>query len=567
MPCYDLNGNTVPGTPQTCDSLGGVWRDGVPQSLQQPEETVVAPGMNYNGKPIEGKSKYPNLFENGGGMATNTNKPQATYSTTDIDNSLKGINQFFHSAIDKEFDGGFMGFNPINNIAHNSISKHMSSYSNPNQVTPAMIAGTREMIRDKAGSRLGPQKTQYILDMFNRYAKKLEDYQNASGNIPVTSPTSKRPYDITDANMGYVTKTQLPSKVQEQSVDTDKLNTVVEWIKNNPIEAASYGLMAGSGAGPVISAGGVIYKLSKNSKWLKKAYDYAINKGFKRDIHQISKGTGKTPKGEKIPLTKNKQVTDKSKPWTMEKGSDGKMHRKYKTKTTQEVQLDRLGNPIPKSFGKEFSPGKIAGWTGAGLYGAGQMDMGGDSNLVKSGIPPGTPGGIPPGTPRGTPRGTSRGTPPPPESSSLWDDITGGLGAAKDWAYTQQGNAPWDNRLFRLGELMSYSMNPSNQRPDNPTNRWNDAANVASKNQAAIAKARAKGKTNIFSKAGNTQHERALREKVAIKMGKGEWLDTDPTKEELDAQVAEAAIAINYLITDMQMSPAEAEELVLNSIK
>jgi len=50
-------------------------------------------------------------------------------------------------------------------------------------------------------------------------------------------------------------------------------------------------------------------------------------------------------------------------------------------------------------------------------------------------------------------------------------------------------------------------------------------------------------------------------------MGKGEWLDTDPTKEELDAQVAEAAIAINYLITDMQMSPAEAEELVLNSIK
>jgi hypothetical protein len=50
-------------------------------------------------------------------------------------------------------------------------------------------------------------------------------------------------------------------------------------------------------------------------------------------------------------------------------------------------------------------------------------------------------------------------------------------------------------------------------------------------------------------------------------MGKGEWLDVDPTEEELDAQVAESAIAINYLIANMKMSPAAAEELVLNSIK
>ena len=49
-------------------------------------------------------------------------------------------------------------------------------------------------------------------------------------------------------------------------------------------------------------------------------------------------------------------------------------------------------------------------------------------------------------------------------------------------------------------------------------------------------------------------------------MGKGEWLDTDPTKEELDAQVAEVAIAINYLIANMKMSPAAAEKIVLDNL-
>jgi hypothetical protein len=524
MPCYDLNGNAVPGTPQTCASLGGVWRDGVPQSLQQPEETVVAPGMNYHGKPIEGKFKYPNLFEDGGGTAVNTNKPQSAYSTTDINNSLKGINQFFHSAIDKEFDGGFMGFNPVNNIAHNSISKHMSSYNNPNQVTPSMIANTREMIRDKAGSRLGPQKTQYILDRFNRYAKKVEDYQKASGNIPVTSPTSKRPYDITDANMGYTTKTQLPSKVQEQSVDSDKLNTVVEWIKNNPVEAASYGLMAGSGAGPIITTAAGAYKLAKNSKHLKKAYDWIL----KKDAPRISKGTGKTPLGEKLPILENKVI----------KLPNGK------TKTILRPKKDSKGDVIYQTE-KVLDKGKVAGIAGAGLYGASQVDMG-----------DGSPSYAGQKNSMGFPD-PATGVVPKPIVDYTTAGGTGGTGTAK------KSSIKWDE-MAKLGQLMAHYGTPLSKRKEHPSKQWGTELAAA---QTAAAKAAAAGNKTIFSKAGNKQHERALREKVAIKMGKGEWLDVDPTEEELDAQVAESAIAINYLIANMKMSPAAAEELVLNSIK
>ena len=93
---------------------------------------------------------------------------------------LKGLNQFFHSVIDKEFGGGFMGFNPINSMAHKGISQEMQQYNNTDNVSPQMLAGTREMIQDKAGSQLGPDKTKYILERFDQYAQQVKDYQLAT---------------------------------------------------------------------------------------------------------------------------------------------------------------------------------------------------------------------------------------------------------------------------------------------------------------------------------------------------------------------------------------------------
>ncbi len=94
-----------------------------------------------------------------------------------VNTGLRGINQFFHGVIDKEFDGGFMGFNPMNSMAHNAIGEHMRMYSDPDRITETMINNTRRMILEKAGSKLGPQKTQYILERFNQYVQQVKAYK------------------------------------------------------------------------------------------------------------------------------------------------------------------------------------------------------------------------------------------------------------------------------------------------------------------------------------------------------------------------------------------------------
>ena len=94
---------------------------------------------------------------------------------------LQGVNQFFHGVIDKEFDGGFMGFNPVNKLAHQSIGEHMRAYSDPDKITQDMVDRTRAMIVEKAGSQLGPEKTAYILERFNQYIQKVTNYQELKG--------------------------------------------------------------------------------------------------------------------------------------------------------------------------------------------------------------------------------------------------------------------------------------------------------------------------------------------------------------------------------------------------
>ncbi|HHZ95100.1 MAG TPA: hypothetical protein EYN67_05970 [Flavobacteriales bacterium] len=106
-----------------------------------------------------------------------------TVRRSDVNTGLDGINQFFHNVIDKEFSGGFMGFNPVNSMAHKAIGEHMKMYSDPDKITPDMIDNTRAMIIEKAGSKLGPQKTAYILERFNQYVLKILEYQKFKGGV------------------------------------------------------------------------------------------------------------------------------------------------------------------------------------------------------------------------------------------------------------------------------------------------------------------------------------------------------------------------------------------------
>jgi len=84
---------------------------------------------------------------------------------------------------------------------------------------------------------------------------------------------------------------------------------------------------------------------------------------------------------------------------------------------------------------------------------------------------------------------------------SLWDKMqTKGF-----WFNPIEGGAGgWDNRLFRLGEMMSYMGTPLSKRGDNPAKRWTTANTEAEKIKKEIAKAQgvAQGK---MTKADQTR--------------------------------------------------------------
>jgi len=150
--------------------------------------------------------------------------------------------------------------------------------------------------------------------------------------------------------------------------------------------------------------------------------------------------------------------------------------------------------------------------------------------------------------------------------SSLWENIQN----PEWWTKEVEGGAgSWDNRLFRLGEMMAYMGTPLAQRGKNPASRWTTAATEADKIKAAIEKERIKaaGKgTDIFSKVGNKQLESSIKRDIFEKMGGDQWLALDPNDEELNQQVSEAAIAIQTLMKS-GMSFADAKQAVLDAIE
>jgi hypothetical protein len=72
---------------------------------------------------------------------------------------------------------------------------------------------------------------------------------------------------------------------------------------------------------------------------------------------------------------------------------------------------------------------------------------------------------------------------------SIWDKMK-----TKEYWMTgmEGGSGDWDNRLFRLGEMMSYMGTPLSKRGKNPAERWTMANTESDKIKAAIEKERIK---------------------------------------------------------------------------
>ena len=71
---------------------------------------------------------------------------------------------------------------------------------------------------------------------------------------------------------------------------------------------------------------------------------------------------------------------------------------------------------------------------------------------------------------------------------SLWENMQKpGYWSEK----VEGGSGSWDNRLFRLGEMMSYMGTPLSKRGDNPSKRWTTASTTSNKAATALSKAQA----------------------------------------------------------------------------
>ena len=96
------------------------------------------------------------------------------------------------------------------------------------------------------------------------------------------------------------------------------------------------------------------------------------------------------------------------------------------------------------------------------------------------------------------------------------------------------GSGGWDNRLFRLGEMMSYMGTPLAQRGKNPAQRWTAARSEADKVKAAIAKAQAKKDENIFGKVPTS----SAKDTIITELKKEPWFlgfGKQYSEEELEA--------------------------------
>jgi hypothetical protein len=174
-------------------------------------------------------------------------------------------------------------------------------------------------------------------------------------------------------------------------------------------------------------------------------------------------------------------------------------------------------------------------------------------------------------------------TPEDTEAPANKGEVEGGL--SNLWSNMQKpgywsdkvegGSGGWDNRLFRLGEMMSYMGTPLSKRGKNPAERWTTATATANKaaTDAAAAKAKLDKPVDLFSKIGNKTMVNAIKEKVAKRMGKDEWTSLDPDEADVLQASNEAIIAIqtmmsrNNPLTGQTYTYNEAEQMVLGSIK
>ena len=159
---------------------------------------------------------------------------------------------------------------------------------------------------------------------------------------------------------------------------------------------------------------------------------------------------------------------------------------------------------------------------------------------------------------------------------SIWDKMqTKGF-----WMDGIEGGAgKWDNKLFRLGEMMSYMGTPLSKRGDSPAKRWTSANTEQSKIKAAIEKERIKAdakakedadkSTNIYGKFSGPQLARTFLNDVKKQSNRIFTVGDD--RDEAQMQSVADSAARRFLVlqeskdaTIKQMSDAQKRKMALD---
>lgn len=209
--------------------------------------------------------------------------------------------------------------------------------------------------------------------------------------------------------------------------------------------------------GPTMRGGQ--YAVSKLAPFLKKPFTSTVPK--------ISKTTG-----QPVPVYQSKSIK-------MPSGATKQMNKPVK---------DAKGNIVYRTE-QVVDPKKVAAVTIPGAAGVGYALNQGDSATSTTSVKPTKPPA--PTEPSLMNNGDANKPDTPKNLPSLWENIQ-----SRDWWSTpiKGGSGDWDNRLFRLGEMMEYMDTPLDRRGKNPASRWTASQTEANKIKAAIAKESGKGK-------------------------------------------------------------------------
>jgi len=147
-------------------------------------------------------------------------------------------------------------------------------------------------------------------------------------------------------------------------------------------------------------------------------------------------------------------------------------------------------------------------------------------------------------------------------------DTVGGGGWVDDLHKPIPGGAGvWDTNFNRGMEMLEHAGTPLSKRGDHPSKGWRASDTAARKAMADVAKARlAANSKSIFGKVGQSSIEDSIKDDVFKALGGDALFRLDPSDEELEQTIAEAAIAIQMLVGN-GMEYSMARDTVIKAIK